>query len=229
MTISDITLPGVNTYVFASLAQVEIANISFGQVVLTFTNGAKLAILGAANDSFVIGGEAAIDYVAFTAMLPVANTAPRARPPAPVSVGEDGELPIKATMLGYFDAEGNALARITITVLPVSGELLLDGVAVTVGEDVTAQQIADGDLVYRPAAGLKANVDGSFSFTVNDGTTDSTEATLTITVTADDDAPTATPQTDVSVAKTERFPSRRRCSVMLMKIRWPGSPSPCCR
>ena len=94
-------------------------------------------------------------------------------------------------MLGYADSEDDALVKITITAIPTSGKLQLNGVDVTDGTDVTAAQLAANNLVYIPASGLKANADGSFSFTVNDGNADSDAATLTIAVTADDDAPTA--------------------------------------
>ena len=117
------------------------------------------------------------------------NNAPTATPPAAVTVDEAATKEITAAMLGYADSENDALVKITITAIPTSGKLQLNGVDVTDGTDVTAAQLAANNLVYIPASGLKANADGSFSFTVNDGTDDSAAATLTVTVTADDDAP----------------------------------------
>ena len=210
MTINDGSLPTINTYAFDTLAAIAsyTADIPTNTLALTFTNGAMLTIEFVRDDKFIIGTAAEIGYNAFLAAVDTAlemreNTAPPATPTAQ-TVDEAATLTITAAMLGYADED--PLAKITITVIPTSGRLLLDGVAVTADTDVTATQLANGDLVYHPADGLKANADGAFTFTVNDGTTDSAAATLGITVTADDDAPVlSTFDNKITVSSGERL------------------------
>ena len=126
--------------------------------------------------------------------------------PVAQKITEEDTLTIEAAMLGYSDAEDDALVSITITAIPKIGRLQLDGVDVKAGSSVTAQKLADGELVYHPATGLKADIDVSFSFRVSDGTTDSTAATLTITVTESDDAPTlVTYDNKITVSAGERL------------------------
>ena len=71
-------------------------------------------------------------------------------------------------MLGYADED--PLASLTITVIPTSGKLVLDGTDVVADTTVTAAQLTAGVLIYHPEEGLKTGVDATFSFTVNDGT-----------------------------------------------------------
>ncbi len=120
------------------------------------------------------------------------------------------------------------IATVSITVNPVNDAPTADPQSVTTDED-TAKAITltatdvDGDpltfsvvtqpthgtlsgtapdLTYTPAANY--NGPDSFTFKANDGTVDSNTATISITVTAVNDAPTATPQsvtTDEDTAK----------------------------
>ena len=72
--------------------------------------------------------------------------------------------------------------------------MLLDGVAVTLGQDIPAADISN--LVFRPAADANGASYDTFTFSVNDGTTDSASTyTMTIDVTAVNDAPTANDDT----------------------------------
>ena len=83
---------------------------------------------------------------AFSITLNGVNDAPEVAPPAAVTVDEDATRDITLAMLGYSDAEDDALVSVTITVLPASGTLLLDGVAVTAPQMVTLAQLNAGDL-----------------------------------------------------------------------------------
>jgi CSLREA domain-containing protein len=84
---------------------------------------------------------------------------------------------------GYADQDGDPLASVTITALPAVGELRLAGVAVVVGQQIDAADIAAGRLQYVTPAAAPA-VTG-FGFVVSDGTATSASAgTITIGITA---------------------------------------------
>lgn len=63
--------------------------------------------------------------------------------------------------------DGNSFAGVRITSTPATGTLKLNGVAISVPQDVTLQQLIDGDLTYLPAAG-SANTSPVFQFRVRD-------------------------------------------------------------
>jgi hypothetical protein len=92
---------------------------------------------------------------------------------------------------GYADQDGDPLASVTITALPAVGDLRLGGVAVIVGQQIDAADIAAGLLQYvSPSA---APAVASFSYVVSDGTASSASTgTIAIGVTAVP-APTADP------------------------------------
>ena len=87
----------------------------------------------------------------------------------------DGNVTIAAAYafsvadFNYFDVDGDPLDRITITALPVEGQLLFDGLAVTLNQEVTAGEIAAGRLTYTPPTTSSATA-ASFGFSVSDGT-----------------------------------------------------------
>ena len=114
-----------------------------------------------------------------------------------VTMLEDGALTITASSFGFSDVDGDGLTAVKIVTLPLAGSLTLNGVAVTAGQSVLATDIALGDLVFTPAANANGAGYASFTFQVQDngGTagggadTDPTPNTLTINVTAVNDAP----------------------------------------
>ena len=63
---------------------------------------------------------------------------------------EDTELVLDNALFeaGFDDGDGQALALIRIEVLPNQGQLLLNGVGVSAGDEITLQQLIDGDLTY---------------------------------------------------------------------------------
>ena len=73
-----------------------------------------------------------------------------------------------AANFNYFDVDGDPLVRIMITALPVEGQLLFDGVAVTLNQEVTAAELAAGRLTYVPPTTTATAA--SFAFSVSDGT-----------------------------------------------------------
>ncbi|MGI9107234.1 MAG: beta strand repeat-containing protein [Pyrinomonadaceae bacterium] len=115
------------------------------------------------------------DIGAFEVLPP--NTAPTASAtPNPAATGE--ETPVQITLTGT-DAEDNNLT-FTITQQPTNGAL-----GAISAPDCAAVNTCTATVTYTP--NLNFNGADSFKFKVNDGTTDSAEATVSITVTAIDD------------------------------------------
>ena len=107
---------------------------------------------------------------------------------------EDTDHTFSATDFGFTDVDSiDTLDHVTITGLPdpAEGALTLDGHAVAAGEEIAAADI--GRLVFTPAADFHGDV--NFKYTVNDGHTDSAEATGTLQVANVNDLPTVTATT----------------------------------
>ena len=116
-----------------------------------------------------------------------------------VTTNEDTDHTFSESEFGFSDVDGDSLDHVSIETLPSNGTLLLDGVAVTLGQDIPAADISN--LVFRPAADANGASYDTFTFSVNDGTTDSASTyTMTIDVTAVNDAPTAVDDTDSVIA-----------------------------
>ena len=107
-----------------------------------------------------------------------------------VTTNEDTDHTFAASEFGFTDVDGDSLDHVTIETLPSNGTLLLSGSAVSAGDQISAANITN--LVFRPAANANGSGYGSFTFSVNDGTVDSASTyTMTVDVTAVNDAPTA--------------------------------------
>lgn len=121
---------------------------------------------------------------------------------APVAVDstvrafEDHSYTFRVADFRFTDVEGDGLAAILITSLPGEGSLYLCGEELS-GENisVTAQQIADGQLVFQPAKDFNGHVTLGFKVQDDGGTesggedTSAASATLTLKVRAVNDAP----------------------------------------
>ena len=98
---------------------------------------------------------------------------------------------------------GNALSSVTITTLPARGSLTSGGVPVEKGAVIAVRTITSGFLTFTPVANTAASSYTSFSFKVkDDGTTlnggvdtDLTARTMTINVSAANNAPVGAPRT----------------------------------
>src|SRR5207253_2206411 len=90
----------------------------------------------------------------------------------------------------FTDVDGDAISSITITQLATAGTLKLNGVNVTLNQVISAANIASGLLKFVPAADANGTPYGNFKFTVSDGTLSSGASTMTVNVTAVNDAPT---------------------------------------
>ena len=113
------------------------------------------------------------------------------------------------------DVPANTLAFVKISSLPSAGALTLSGVAVSLGDSISAAQINAGNLKYAPAANGNGAGYASFTFQVQDngGTAnggvdmDPTARTLTVDVSAVNDAPvvSAPPAQDIASDTTRVF------------------------
>jgi Calx-beta domain/Bacterial Ig domain/Bacterial cadherin-like domain len=122
--------------------------------------------------------------------LPVAQ-------PSSVTTNEDTAKAFAVASFSYTDIEGDALSSITITNLALaSGDALTvdlgsGAVPVTVGMTLTTAQIPT--MRYVPAANAFGSARSTFDYAVNDANLGVSSATMTINVTAVNDAPVAQP------------------------------------
>ena len=120
---------------------------------------------------------------------PSSDTLPTAADGA-VSATQDTVYTFAATDFNFRDADGDTLASVQILSLPAAGTgaLAFDGAeidAAALPKTVTTAALEDGRLTYTPPAGQTGTDLATFTFTVNDGTNDSTSpSTLTLDITA---------------------------------------------
>ena len=128
---------------------------------------------------------------AATAAVSAAPNTPPSASDGTVTTNEDSAHTFAASEFSFSDADGDTLSNVRIVTLPASGKgtLALSGTSVTANQVVPATNI--GDLAYTPPANANGTGYASFTFKVSDGTAESAAAyTMTITVTAVNDAPT---------------------------------------
>ena len=97
---------------------------------------------------------------------------------------------------GFADADaGDALALVRITSLPSRGSLELDGVHVTLDQEISAAALTAGRLQFRPATAATGSPYATFEFVVHDGMQSSNSAAaMTIHVGPANHPPTADDQ-----------------------------------
>ena len=129
-----------------------------------------------------------------SAATAVVSAAPNTLPLASngtVTTNEDSAHTFIASEFNFSDADGDTLSNVRIVTLPASGKgtLALSGTPVTANQVVAATNI--GTLAYTPPENANGTGYASFTFKVSDGTAESAaDYTMTITVTAVNDAPT---------------------------------------
>jgi VCBS repeat-containing protein len=127
---------------------------------------------------------------------------------------EDNALVLNATHFGFTDPNdnpANTLMNVLITEITGAGKLMNNGIQIFAGATVSAADVADGGLKFVPNADANGAAAATISFKVQDngGTanggvdTDQTANTLTINITAQNDAPTAV-ITPISYTATEQ-------------------------
>ncbi|MGV0960375.1 MAG: Ig-like domain-containing protein [Limnohabitans sp.] len=204
------TLPTEGTLKLDGVAVTQdqsIAVADLGKLVFTpaaNANGEGYATIGfkVQDDGDTANGGVDVSETENTLTIDVTavNDAPTAAD-ATVTVLEDGSKTFAAADFGFSDADSNSLSAVIITTLPTEGTLKLDGVAVTANQSIAAADL--GKLVFTPAANANGAGYATIDFkvqdnggTANSGVDTSTSAnTLTIDVTAVNDAPTATSAT----------------------------------
>ncbi|WP_374482033.1 tandem-95 repeat protein, partial [Zoogloea sp.] len=199
------TLPALGTLTLNGTAvssgqSINASDISAGKLVYTPAangNGTAYTTL-----KFQVGDGALFsgDNTLTVNVTPV-NDAP-AGSDATLTIDEDSTKTFAASDFGFTDptdASANALGAVLIATLPQAGSLKLNNVAVTAGQLISAADIAAGKLTYTPASNANGTSYASFTFQVQDdgGTAnggknlDPTPNTITLNVTAVNDAPTA--------------------------------------
>ena len=85
-----------------------------------------------------------------------------------IALLEDGDHVFTAADFGFSDADGNALLAVEIATLPVAGDLLINGVAVTAGQFITVTDLNSGLLKFVPDPNGHGAGYASFAFQVQD-------------------------------------------------------------
>ncbi|MGV3551806.1 Ig-like domain-containing protein [Rhizobium sp.] len=124
---------------------------------------------------------------------------------------EDAPYIFSTADFGFQDGAGDILSAVVIATLPTSGTLTLLGEAVQAGDVISADDIANGRLVYTPAAHANGTGRASLTFRVRDdagteagGVDTSGIHTLAFDITAVNDAPTAMDAT-VTIKEDKAF------------------------
>ncbi|MBB3142406.1 hypothetical protein FHR96_003295, partial [Halomonas organivorans] len=120
-----------------------------------------------------------------------------------LTTDEDTDRVLAAADFAFSDQDGDALAAVRIDTLPAAGQLILDGTDVTAGQTIDVADIDAGQLIFAPAPDANGAGYASFTFTVSDGTLLSTSHTMTLDVTAVNDAPTITSAGSANVAENQ--------------------------
>ena len=109
-----------------------------------------------------------------------------------VTTNEDTTCTFTAADFNFGDINGDSLAQVQITSLETAGSLQLNGADVTLSQVISRADIDAGNLTFTPAANANGAGYDSFGFKVHDGTEYSASGyTMTVDVTAVNDAPTA--------------------------------------
>ena len=162
---------------------------------LTFTPAQDGNGTGYANFTFRVSDGTDESALAYTITIDVtaANDAPTSEDKT-VTTEEDVAYTFSSADFAFSDVDGGALVSVRIVALPLAGELELSAVAVIAGQVVLASEL--GSLTFTPAQDGNGTGYANFTFRVSDGTDESTQAyTMTIDVTAVNDAPTSEDKT----------------------------------
>ncbi len=129
-----------------------------------------------------------------------------------VTFDEDHSYKLAEADFGFADVDGDQLKAVKITLLPAKGNLLLNGVGVSLNQEISAADIAALKLVFIPGANANGTEYSSFNFQVRDdgGTVnggadlDPTANILTFNVSSIPDAPKGTNK-DFTVAEDTSY------------------------
>ncbi len=194
---TDVDAGDTKTYALTDTAGGRFAiNSSTGQI--TVANGGLLNYENATSHNVTVrvtdSGGLTYDET-FTINLTNVNEAP-AGADTTVTINEDTPHSLTTANFGFSDVDaGDSLSAVRIDGLPGAGTLQLSGANVTMGQVITVADITAGNLVFTPAADAHGIGYTSFTFSVRDsnGVYDAAPNTLTVNVTAVNDAPVITP------------------------------------
>ena len=218
------TIPGAGTLALSGVAVtagqfVSVANINAGN--LKFTPAANANGAGYASFTFQVqddggtangGGDLDSSARTMTVNVTSVNDAPIGTSKA-VTTLEDTAYTFTAADFGFTDPSDtpvNALLNVKITTVPGAGTLALSGVAVTAGQFVPVANINAGNLKFTPAANASGAAYAAFTFQVQDSggvanggvDLDAIPRTMTVNVTAVNDAPVGTNKTVTTLEDT---------------------------
>jgi hypothetical protein len=137
------------------------------------------------------------------------NDEPVGQDKVDVAIDEDQPHTFSTADFAFSDPiDGDEFAGVEIVTLATAGTLTLNGIAISSGAFVSAQDIEDGKFEFRPAQDASGNDYASFTFrVVDDGGAgadrDSTPNTFSFDVTAINDAPTIAGLSGDTVTYTE--------------------------
>ena len=176
-TITGITITGVANGVLSagnnqgggswSLTSAQLSGLSFIPDA-DYNGTVTLSVTATARD----GNATSADSTTGTLTVTVVSV-----PDAPtgtdktISLAEDGSHVFSASDFGFSDPKdspADSFAGVLVTSLPGAGTLTNDGNAVSAGQVISAADIADGKLVFTPAADGNGNAYASFTFQVQD-------------------------------------------------------------
>ena len=195
------------TYSFTDSAGGRFAiNSSTGQI--TVADSSLLDYESATNHSVTVrvtdAGGLTYDET-FTINLTNVNEAPTGAD-ATVTINEDTSHTLTTANFGFSDVDaGDSLSAVRIDTIPTAGTLTLSGVPVTAGQVISVANITAGNLVFTPTANASGTGYASFTFSVRDSNNayDAAPNTLTVNVTAVNDAPVLSANTGSTVAEGE--------------------------
>ncbi|WP_291179347.1 Ig-like domain-containing protein [Gimesia sp.] len=199
-TVGTLQLSGVDVTLnqIISRADIDAGNLTFSPV--TNENGAAYDSFG-----FVVSDGSLESSSASTMIIDVTsvNDAPMASANT-VTTDEDTPYTFTASDFNYSDIDGDSLASVRISSLETVGALQLSGMNVTLDQVISRADIDAGNLTFTPVANANGASYDSFSFVLNDGTSDSSAAyTMTVDVVPDNDGPTSS---DNTVVTSENIP-----------------------
>ena len=187
-TVSAREIPGDNIPEFgARRAEVSVVPVGVGTTTVTVTATDASGSNTTATQPFTVTVQRVSSSVGN-------NTTPTAAA-GTVTTPVDTAYTFRAADFNFMDPDpGAALASVTIVTLPAQGSLDLNTVPVSATDVVTATALAAGQLTYTPPAGQSGTNFTSFTFTVNDGTAESTAPT-TMTIDIASSGPPVVPTT----------------------------------
>lgn len=189
--------------------QITRAQIEAGEFIFVpdaDANGAAYS-----NFRFKVSDGTSFSQSAYTLVM---NVTPVNDPPTSadntVTTGQNTDYTFKISDFSFNDVdEGDSFQTVKITRLEAAGDLLLNGEAVSLNQEIDVDQIEAGNLLFAPASDASGNGYANFGFQVSDGTAYSQSAyNMNINVTVGNIPPSGTNETVVIAEDTQHIFTR---------------------